>query len=422
MAKSSFHLGVLLPVFLLCSSGVIFSLDSCSPSHTSTADEPAPATKDDFKKQPAPGAYMNKAMAVKEPTIPTVSFQKPDVVKGIYLTAWTAGSSRLLTRYMKLIDSTELNAVVIDVRDTGEMYFPTKIPLSDEVEGKKFLAVVKPDRLMQTLAMHHVWPIARVACFRDNFLPLKHPERAVQLANGKVWRDRSGHMWLDPYDKRNWDYLAQTVDYAMSIGFPEIQLDYVRFPSEGKSKTQVFPNRKAYGDPKAKPEDVIAAFAAFIRQKVKAKNCAISADIFGIISSSKSDQGIGQELEKVAAPFDVISPMVYPSHFAKGEYGIPDPNKAPYQIVEKSLHDYKKRLPNKDVRPWLQAFSLFGVHYGGEQVRAQIKAENAVGYKGFLLWNAANHYTADGLLPKSASAASSVARSAAMAPSSAAKY
>jgi hypothetical protein len=301
---------------------------------------------------------------------------------------------------LKLLESTELNSVVIDIRDTGEMYFPTHIPLADEVEGKQYLAVPKPKKLMEKLASRHVWPIARIACFRDNLVPKKYPDRGVQTGSGKVWKDRSGHMWLDPYDQRNWDYIAATVDYAMNIGFPEIQLDYVRFPSEGSSNSQVFPNRRRYKDPKAKPEDVIAAFASFIRDRVKKRGVTLSADIFGIISSTKGDEGIGQELEKVAGPFDVISPMVYPSHFHKGEYGIPDPNKAPYLIVFKSLRDYKRRLPKMSVRPWLQDFSLFGVHYGADEVRAQIKAAQDVGYREFLLWNAANRYTSAGLLTK----------------------
>jgi hypothetical protein len=390
MPRSSSHFSFSLPVFLLF---LCVGLAGCS-GKAKTEDQAANITPQ------APAKPAPTAPAQTPPQATTVSFTKPDVVKGIYLTAWSAGSKHLLTHYLKLIDSTELNAVVIDVRDSGQMYWPTGIKLADEVEGKQFLAVSHPDEVMKELAAHKVWPIARIACFRDNYVPLKHPDRAVQLANGKVWKDRSGHMWLDPYDKRNWDYLAQTVDYAMSVGFPEIQLDYVRFPSEGKSKTQVFTNKAKYGDPKAKPEDVIAAFANFIRNKVKAHNCQFSADIFGIISSSKSDQGIGQELEKIAAPFDAVSPMVYPSHFAKGEYGIPDPNKAPYAIILKSLTDYKRRIPDKDVRPWLQDFSLFGVKYGGDQVRAQIKAEYKVGYKGFLLWNAGNHYTTAGLMPK----------------------
>lgn len=281
--------------------------------------------------------------------------------------------------------------MVIDVRDSGEMYFKTGIPLAKEANAES-VAVPRPAVLFQSLVKHKIWPIARIACFRDNFVPKKHPELAVQLPGGKVWKDRSGNTWLDPYSKRNWDYIARTVDFALDIGFPEIQLDYVRFPSEGKSSTQIFPGKADYEDKKAMPEDVVAAFAHYIGDKVRARHATYSADIFGIISSSKRDQGIGQELEKIAEPFDLISPMVYPSHFHKGEYGIADPNRSPYAIIVKSLGDCKKRLPNKTVRPWLQDFSL-GYPYGAKEVQAQIKAAHDVGYDDYLLWNARSRFT-----------------------------
>lgn len=319
-------------------------------------------------------------------------FEKPKLVRGIYLTAWSAASPTKMEKMMGLMDRTELNAVVIDVRDTGDMYFKTGIPLAAEC-GANQIAVSNPKLLMERLAKHHVWPIARIACFRDNWVPKKHPELAVQTTSGAAWHDRSGHYWLDPYNKKNWDYIAKTVDFALDAGFPEIQLDYVRFPSEGKSNTQVFPGRKGYENGNVKPVDVIPAFAKFIGDRVHARGATFSADIFGIISSTKKDEGIGQSLEKVSAPFDLVSPMIYPSHFAHGEYGIPNPNTAPYEIIHKSLADYKKRIPTKPIRPWLQDFSLFGVHYGAAQVRAQIKAAHDLGYDDFLLWNAGNHYT-----------------------------
>lgn len=327
------------------------------------------------------------------------SFTKPIHVKGIYITAWIAGSTNRMGELLNMIDNTELNCMVIDVRDSGMMYFKTGIPLAAECKATS-VGVPKPDKLMEKLVAHHVWPVARIACFRDNYVPLKHPERAVLLPTGQPWKDRSKHTWLDPYDKRNWEYLAQTVEFAMDAGFPEIQLDYVRFPSEGKSSTQVFPNKKNYPDPKAAPEDVVQAFAQYIADKVHAKGKLLSADIFGIISSSKSDQGIGQELEKVAKPFDIVSPMCYPSHYHKGEYGIKDPNQAPYEIIRKSLTDYRKRIPGKTLRPWLQDFSM-GVHYDASKVRAQIKAAEELGYTDWLLWNAGNHYTREALRPKS---------------------
>jgi hypothetical protein len=316
------------------------------------------------------------------------AFKKPEMVKGLYLTAWGAGSSKRLDNMIALLEKTELNSLVIDVRDAGEMYFKTGIKLADE-SGANHIAVVNHEKMFEKLEKGGVYPIARISCFRDEFVPLKFVDLAVQTPDGKPWRDRSGHEWLDPYNKKNWDYIAETVEWAIDAGFPEVQLDYVRFPSEGKSSTQRFPAKDSYPNKDAKPEDVIAEFAKYIRDKVKAKGAAYSADIFGIISSGKADQGIGQELEKVSEPFDVISPMVYPSHYAKGEYGIADPNVKPYEIVKKSLADYKKKLPGKPLRPWLQDF--FG--YGKAEVHAQIRAAKELGYDEYLIWNARNRYT-----------------------------
>ncbi len=329
------------------------------------------------------------------------SFKRPEHVRGIYLTAWSASSGRKLAKMTALLDRTELNSLVIDVRDTGEVYFPVDDPTVKrvhEMQRGTLTAFATPKQaalLMTRLSKAGAYPIARVACFRDNFVPKIDASRAVQIPGGQPWRDRSKHYWLDPYDKRNWEYLAKIVDYAMDIGFPEIQLDYVRFPSEGKSSTQVFPNKAKYGDPKARPDDVITAFANWMGDRVRKRGRAYSADVFGIISESKVDQGIGQTLEKIAAPFDVLSPMVYPSHFAHGEYGIANPNGAPYQIITKCLGDYKRRIPKKAIRPWLQDFSLPGMtpHYGAKEIQAQIKAAHDLGYDQYLMWNAGNRYT-----------------------------
>lgn len=318
---------------------------------------------------------------------PPPRYEKPEFVKGIYVTAWSAGSTRKMEKLSALLANTELNSMVIDVRDDGYNYFKMGIPLSDESKATT-VAVINPAKLMDTLEAKKIYPIARIACFRDAFVPKKHPELAVNKTGGGVWKDRSGRTWLDPYNKKNWEYIGQIVDYALDLRFPEIQLDYVRFPSEGNSETQVFPGKKTYPDPKALPTDVVAAFAEFIKERVHKRGAVLSADIFGIVSSSPSDQGIGQELNKVSAPFDLICPMVYPSHFAKGEYGIKDPSASPYAIIKKSLEDYKERVPDVKVRPWLQDF--WG--YTADQIQAQIKAAREVGYNEYLIWNAKNQY------------------------------
>ena len=211
----------------------LVSLFSCS---SGTAAEPKPlpiAIADKMTSQAEPP----KASAEAKP-----HFERPKVVKGIYVTAWAAGGKKSMDRLLGLVDRTELNAMVIDLRDNGEMYFKTGIKLQNDAKATN-LAVVKPKALMLKLAKHQVWPIARIACFRDRYVPIKFPDQAIQNPNGTAWKDRSGHTWLDPYTKKNWDYIADTVNFALDLGFPEIQLDYVRFASEGKSSSQVYPGK-----------------------------------------------------------------------------------------------------------------------------------------------------------------------------------
>ncbi len=350
-----------------------------------------------------------------EPPPALPRFPKPETVRGIYLTAWSAGSTKKMEKMLGLLERTELNAVVIDVRDSGMNYWKTGIALS-ETSGADTIAITNPEPLFEKLEAAKVYPIARLACFRDNKVPPKHPERAVQTADGQVWKDRAGNTWLDPYNKENWEYLGEIVDFALEAGFPEIQLDYVRFPSEGKMSTMHFPSKELYGDSDSEPAQVIRAFAAFIKRRVEAKQGVLSADLFGIISSGDSDQGIGQRLSAVYDSFDLICPMVYPSHYAKGEYGIANPDASPYAILMKSLADYKRKFPEMKVRPWLQDFSL-GTPYGKAEVQAQIRALYESGYTEYLLWNPKNNYTeaavvdTSGLVPAKAPASSSTAPS-----------
>lgn len=331
--------------------------------------------------------------AAMEPEKPPERFPKPETVRGIYLTAWVAGGSDSLTARLELVGRTELNAVVIDVRDAGWNYWKNDVARSAAAGANK-IAIANGARVMDRVQEFGVYPIARIACFRDRPVPEKFPQYAIQNAStGKPWKDTGGYTWLDPYNKDNWEYIASFVDLALDHGFPEIQLDYVRFPSEGRVSTMSFPAKKSYPNPEATPTEVIAAFGQFIRERVKKRGAILSADIFGIVSSGSGDQGIGQALETVVEPFDLVCPMVYPSHYAKGEYGIKDPNRSPYEIVLKSLSDYRRRLPDKHIRPWLQDFSLYGVPYGKAEVQAQIKAAKECGYEEYLLWNAQTKYT-----------------------------
>ncbi len=335
-----------------------------------------------FKTEPAKQST-TPAAEVK----PKARFPKPQHVRGIYMTAWSAGRADKRNALLDLLDRTELNSVVIDVRDAGRHYFRMNIPLADE-SGANDVAVTKPQELMDTLEKRGAYPIARIACFRDRLVPKAHPELAVQQAGGGIWKDRGGYTWLDPYNRKNWEYIGQVVDFALDLGFPEIQLDYVRFPSEGRVDAQTFPARASFAAKDVTPTQVITEFADYIRARVKQRGGLLSADIFGIVSVNRGDHGIGQALNTIVAPFDILSPMLYPSHFHKGEYSVADPSSEPYDIVKRSLEDYSMRVPNKKIRPWLQDFQ----NYTKEQIQAQIKAAKEMGYEEYLMWNAGNHY------------------------------
>ena len=309
-------------------------------------------------------------------------------VRGIYLTGWSAGTTKRFANLIAMIDRTELNAMVIDVKDDGEVYYDMDLPLVKE--AKALNHAYKVDPVIATLNAHHILPIARIACMRDNKLALAHPELAVHDANGNLWHDRTHHYWLNPYKKEVWDYNVDIALDALKHGFKDIQFDYVRFTSESK-------NLQYAGKPAgAKREDQIAAFLKYAEEKIHAQGGWFSADVFGLTSRVKDDEGIGQQFEKVVQHVDFLCPMVYPSHYAYGEYGMKDPNKEPYKTITLSVGDAQKRLianPKCKLRPWIQDFNLRHVRYGPADVKAEIKALSDLGIHDFLLWNAGNRYT-----------------------------
>lgn len=301
------------------------------------------------------------------------------------MTAWVAGSTKRRSQLFDLIAKTELNAVVIDIRDEGANYWEPGVEL-DALALATELAVSKPEELMELLDEHDIYPIARVACFIDNYVPKYDASLAVQRPDGSVWRERGGRRWLDPYNKANWEYIGEIIDFAVAQGFPEIQLDYVRFPSGGRRSSMVFPAKSEWPE-ETTDAQVIQQFAQFIRDRLP-EDVVLSADIFGIVSSGTADQGIGQDMEFFPQPFDLLCPMVYPNHYARGEYGISDPNGSPYAILLASVGDFVKMLPDKPLRPWLQTFGGYGVY----EVREQIRALKALDVQEYLLWSAGNKY------------------------------
>ncbi|MBC8135972.1 MAG: putative glycoside hydrolase [Fibrella sp.] len=401
---SSVILGGIVPFLISgCNNvkGVATSANPAPPATNSSAEVPGATPT------PAPTPTPLEKVKLTEP------------VRGIYLSGWTAGGTKRWGQLLDIVDKTEINAVVIDVKEDGMMSYKTDIPLAIEVKANHKMIADIDDKMAQ-LRKRKVFSIARITCFRDEITAKKRPDLAVQRKDGKQWQDSSGHYWLDPYNKANWDYNVDVAIDAAKRGFNEIQWDYVRFPSEGSKANRVYP-AKEKGDLRSEAR-VIAEFLKYAKEKLEPYDVAVSADIFGLTVSAKpdDDMGIGQKMDLMTPHIDLICPMVYPSHYNRGEYGIAHPNAAPYKTVSTALKYAVERVKGTDckIRPWLQDFSL-GVRYGEPEVRAQIKAAREHGINEYLLWNASNRYTVAALTPPKAAKKKTV--KASVKPSPAAK-
>lgn len=265
-------------------------------------------------------------------------------------------------------------------------------------EAKSFIRDI--NALMKRLEKHKVYPIARVVVFKDTILAKKNPELSFRNKDGSVWANGKGDSFVNPYSKEVWDYNIEIAKEAAKLGFKEIQFDYVRFPEGFETRADTL----KYTQTDQSRVDVVAEFVQYARKELAPLGVRVSVDIFGYAASVPAAEGIGQDFVKISENVDVISPMVYPSHYSTGWYGVKDPDKDPYTTIKGSMKDTHKKLdPTKElkpiIRPWIQDFtaSWLGsghyIKYGKKQVEDQIKAMKEMNVDEYLLWNASNRYT-----------------------------
>jgi hypothetical protein len=311
-------------------------------------------------------------------------------VKGVHVTSAKASDIESMGRIMELIDRTELNAMVVAVKDDyGRIAFNSYAPMAQKY------GTVKPiiwggnlDGLISTLADHNTIPIARIVCFKDDYLTNARPDLAIQNKDtGKPWVDVKGHRYLNPYNHEVWEYIVQVAEDVARRGFREIQFDYVRFPAndDGDISLATYPGKYC------SKEDAIAGFLAYARPRLEALGVWVSADVFGHVVDRVGDQGIGQNLEKMCQAVDLICPMVYPDLYDPGEYGLEYPAAKPYDLVKNALAEAGGRLAGTGAkcRVWLQAFDDYyarEIEYTPEMVKEQIRAANELGYDEWILW------------------------------------
>ncbi len=321
---------------------------------------------------------------------------KPDAVRGIYVGAWSVGSSRRLGQLIALADDTEINSFVIDVKDaTGEVSYASGVPLAEEIGATARVKIGDIRGVLTRLREHGIYPIARIVAFKDPLLASARPEWAITAEDGSVWEDQHGVRWVDAYDRHVWDYNIELAREAVALGFSEVQWDYVRFPDVPSSYMDTVPAVYPARDGRDKA-DGIRAFLAYSRDRLADYGVPVTADVFGITASAHRDYGIGQLWEKMSDVTDVLLPMVYPSHYPRGTWHYQNPNAAPYQIVRHAVTDGVERSKEIDgaagIRPWLQAFSMGKPDYGPRQIRAQIDAVYDAGLREWVLWHAAVRY------------------------------
>lgn len=371
---------------------------------------------------------MVASVATTTPEIAEVYVRKathvatPQAVKGIYMTSCVAATPSLRNNLVKLLDETELNAVVIDLKSyDGYISF---MPSADELKFAVGGCFVKDMQdFIDELHAHDIYVIGRLASFQDKLMVKRRPELAVKMASATstVWADYKGIPWIDASAKPHWEYLSALAKEAYNIGVDEINFDYIRFPSDGNMKDIMFP----WSGTKKK-NVVMRSFFEYLHEDLSPRGITISADLFGMTTTNTDDLNIGQILEDALPNFDYIAPMVYPSHYPTGFMNLGDPNKHVYEVVNLSMNVAVARtiatttrvaIPNSRIgsstpaiylkpsfdknklRPWLQD-NNYPVPYTAGMVRAQIQATYDSGLNSWLLWNAGNRYTKAALMPQ----------------------
>ena len=331
-----------------------------------------------------------------------------DGVKGIYVTAYSVGYEEKFNKLVDYVDSNDLNAMVIDIKDDMGVVTADFDSADSHIQENTEEYIPDIKELMDVMEEKQIYPIARIVTFKDTLLANEQPEMSFTNSNGTVWKASNGESFINPFLKQTWDYAVNVGIEAAKAGFKEVQFDYVRFP-EG---FEVWGDKLNYDmgeyadldmDDTAKRVKAITDFTAYAKEKLMPYGVEVSVDIFGYTASVIEAPGIGQNFPQISENVDVISSMIYPSHWGISYFGIYQPDLYPYELVTEYIKVENELLATLETpptsRPWLQDFtaSYLGsgnyMTYGKAEVDAQVRALKEAGINEFLLWNALNNYT-----------------------------
>jgi hypothetical protein len=324
-----------------------------------------------------------------------------EMIKAVYANLGVLSDPERWNRLIEIADTTEVNAIVIDVKQ-DTIYYDTQVPFYRNIDGM-ITPIFDPAELLAELDAHGIYSIARMVVFKDPVVAAGRPDLAVRdETTGGLWRDMNGTPWVNAFNQELWQANADLGAELAQLGFDEVQYDYIRFPSDGDLRTADFGNDYSEENRRA----AIAGAVALGAEKVRAAGAVFAIDLFPIIALLGDDQGIGQTLQDLTPLADYVCLMIYPSHYEVGNIPVDGhPNDYPAETVTYTLERSQEWVPGtmKKMRPWLQDFTypLEGYSaYGPEQVRAQIDAAEAQGVSGWLLWNAAGEFQDAALAPE----------------------
>ncbi|HXY30303.1 MAG TPA: putative glycoside hydrolase [Gemmatimonadaceae bacterium] len=370
-------------------SAPAFTADS---AHIAPVVRPSAITPPGAANAPGPRTKPTGA-----PASPRAAAPSPDttIVRALYVNRWASQSEPRMRGLVRIADSSEINALVIDLKDEFGLNYESVDSLVRRHAGSAG-HIPHLAQLLDTLKAHHIRPIARLVVFKDSVTARLEPEHTIRKEDGTAWHDKKGLTWVDPYDHAIWEYNIRVAVELAQMGFSEIQFDYIRFPEPYKSlPTQVFRDVNGVSKPEA-----LSSFFRAACPRIHAAGARCTADIFGMVATVPGALEVGQSWQPLAPEVDVLLPMVYPSHYPHGSFGLDHPNAEPYAVISAALTRAHARdralgiLSPTHVRPWLQAFSLKGMQpkYGAHELEEQKRAVYDAGYDGWVLWNPGSVY------------------------------
>lgn len=321
----------------------------------------------------------------------------PVEAKGIYVTGSVAGNKTTMSELKKLVKKNDLNTMIIDIKnESGEISYQMDNKLAKQI-GATTSYVSDMKTLVKELKKEDIYLVARVVAFKDPILAKEKESYSMHTSDGDVYKDSNGDVWVNPYNKKVWKYLVNIAKEAHEIGFDEVQYSYVRFLS-GSSKDIDY-GTEAKGVSKT---EAINNFIQYAYEKLAPQGMYVSAEVYGASMMNEEDgESIGQNFKEMVQYLDYVCPMIYPSYYVEGAYGVEVPDKQPYDLVLAAIQNAQKQLKGMDghvaqIRPWLQSFSASWVKnyttYDKEQVKQQIQAVTECKLNEWMLWSPTNQY------------------------------